>query len=130
MADARPRAALYAVYRYFEKFCGCRWFWDGDRIPKRNLPLQNIDLTESPVFEYRGIRYFAHRSLHRFQAEHWSLEDWKTEIDLMVKKRLNLFMLRIGVDDVFQKAFPDTVSDPDRDMPLPEASELIEKMIF
>ena len=123
LAGGRPRSALYAVYRYFEKFCNCRWFWDGDRIPQGTLSFRGIDLTESPVFEYRGLRYFAHRSLHRFQAEHWSLEDWKTEIDWIVKKRLNLFMLRIGVDDIFQKAFPDVVAYPDRDKPLPEATE-------
>ena len=85
--------------------------------------LSDIDITESPRFDYRGIRYFAHRSLHRFQAEHWSLEDWQREIDWMLKKRLNCFMLRIGVDDLFQKAFPEAVPYPERDMPLPEAGE-------
>ena len=30
LTGGRPRAALYAVYRYFEVFCGCRWFWDGE----------------------------------------------------------------------------------------------------
>lgn len=122
LAGGRPRAELYAVYRYFEKYCGCRWFWDGDRIPQiQTLPMQHIDLTESPRFAYRGIRYFAHRSLHRFQAEQWSLEDWQQEIDWIVKKRLNLFMLRIGLDDLFQKAFPEFVPYPAYDAPLPEA---------
>ena len=77
LAGGRPRATIYAVYRYFERFCGCRWFWDGDRITKVPLPFSDIDVTESPRFDYRGLRYFAHRSLHRFQAEHWSLEDWE-----------------------------------------------------
>ena len=121
-AEGRPRAVLYAVYRYFEIFCGCRWFWDGDRIPAGELPLSDIDVYEEPRFEYRGLRYFAHRSLHRFQAEHWSLEDWKREIDWMLKKRLNLFMLRIGLDDLFQRAFPDIVTYPAYDKPLPEAT--------
>lgn len=121
LVGGRPRSSIYAVYRYFEQFCGCRWFWDGDRIAKTNLPLTGINITESPRFDYRGIRYFAHRSLHRFQAEHWSLEDWEREIDWILKKRLNLFMLRIGMDDLFQKAFPDLVGYPDRDKPLPEA---------
>jgi len=120
-AGGRPRSTLYAVYRYFEKFCGCRWFWDGDRITTCELPMDGIDLTESPRFEYRGIRYFAHRSLHRFQAEHWNFEDWQKEIDWMLKKRLNLFMLRIGLDDLFQKAFPDVVPYPKLGEPLPEA---------
>lgn len=119
LAGGRPRSAIYAVYRYFERFCNCRWFWDGDRIAKAQLPFAGIDCTESPQFPYRGLRYFAHRSLHRFQAEHWSFEDWATEIDWMLKKRLNFFMLRIGMDDIFQKAFPDIVPYPNRDEPLP-----------
>lgn len=123
LAGGRPRASIYAVYRYFELFCGCRYFWDGDRIKKASLPTDNIDLTESPRFDYRGIRYFAHRSLHRFQAEHWSLSDWEREIDWLLKKRLNMFMLRIGVDDLFQKAFPDIVTYPERDKKLPEATD-------
>ncbi|MBO4979987.1 MAG: hypothetical protein J6D16_06230, partial [Clostridia bacterium] len=112
LAGGRPRSTIYAVYRYFERFCDCHWFWDGDRLSRTDLPLSGIDLTESPRFEYRGLRYFAHRSLHRFQAEHWSLSDWQTEIDWLLKKRLNLFMLRIGLDDLFQRAFPEDVGYP------------------
>lgn len=123
LAGGRPRSAIYAVYRYFELFLGCRWFWDGDRLTYRPLVTEGIDVTESPRFDYRGLRYFAHRSLHRFQAEQWSFEDWTFEIDWMLKKRLNMFMLRIGMDDVFQRAFPDIVSYPDRDSTLPEAGE-------
>lgn len=120
-AGGRGRATIYAVYRYFEYYLGCRWFWDGDRIKEGELKTEGIDLTESPRFDYRGLRYFAHRSLHRFQAEQWSFEEWQTELDWMLKKRLNIFMLRIGMDDLFQKAFPDIVSYPDRDKVLPEA---------
>lgn len=121
-AGGRARSTIYAVYRYFEIFCGCRWFWDGDRIDHVELKYTDIDITESPRFIYRGLRYFAHRSLHRFQAEHWDFQNWKNEIDWMLKKRLNLFMLRIGMDDLFQKAFPDVVDYPEADKPLPEAT--------
>jgi hypothetical protein len=122
LCGGRDRSTIFAVYRYFEKFAGCRYFWDGDIIPKSaEVPLQNIDLAESPRFEIRGIRYFAHRSLHRFQAEHWSFEDWQKEIHWMLKKRLNLFMLRIGNDDLFQKAFPEIVDYPPSEGKLPEA---------
>lgn len=125
-AAGRERAILYAVYRYFEKYYNCSYFWDGDIIPQtENCLIKNIDLFEEPKFEYRGIRYFAHRSLERFQAEHWSFEDWKKEIDWMLKKRLNMFMLRIGLDDIFQKAFPDVVKYPDDNN-----SEHIEKRAY
>ncbi len=118
LAAGRPRALLYAVYHFFELRADCRYFWDGDIIPQREaIDLTGLQVTERPRFEYRGLRYFAHRSLTRFQAEHWDLQDWKREIDWMLKKRLNLFMLRIGLDDLFQKAFPDIVSYPDGDVP-------------
>lgn len=114
LAGGRGRSTIYAVYDYFEKFAGCHYFWDGDIIPHyESLPMENINITESPRFFYRGLRYFAHRGLKRFQAEHWSFEDWKTEIDWMVKKRLNFFMLRIGMDDIWQRAFPDDVPYPE-----------------
>ncbi len=114
LAGGRGRSTHYAVYDYFERFADCHYFWDGDIIPhKDTLPMEDININEEPRFEYRGLRYFAHRGLKRYQAEHWSLNDWKQEIDWLIKKRLNFFMLRIGMDDVWQRAFPDTVSYPD-----------------
>ena len=111
---ARPRAVFYAVYRFFELRADCAYFWDGDRIPKGLAPdLRGLDLTESPRFDWRGMRYFGHRSLHRFQAEHWTPDDWRREIDWMLKKRLNFFMLRIGQDDLFQRAFPGCCPSPE-----------------
>ena len=114
LAGARPRALLYAVYRFFELRANCRYFWDGDRIPAaKDIDITGLDVIESPRFRYRGLRYFAHRSLNRFQAEHWDFDEWKREIDWILKKRMNLFMLRIGLDDLFQKAFPEVVSYPE-----------------
>jgi len=122
LAGGSGRATLYAVYDFFERRAGCRYFWDGDIIPKQTeIEMDGLDVRESPRFTYRGTRYFAHRSLDRFQAEHWGPVQWEQEIDWLLKKRLNLFMLRIGMDDVFQKAFPEVVSYPPDDGPLPEA---------
>ena len=116
------RSVLYGVYDLFARRGGCRWFWDGDIVPKKDtLDLSNLDIHEESRFEYRGIRYFAHRGLTRFQAEHWGFDDWRREIDWCVKNRLNLFMLRIGQDDLFQKAFPDVCPYPDPSKPIPEA---------
>ena len=113
IAGGRPRAILYGVYRFFELRANCRYFWDGDIVPSsKKIDITGLDLIESPRFRYRGLRYFAHRSLNRFQAEHWDFEEWKREIDWILKKRMNLFMLRIGLDDLFQKAFPNVVSYP------------------
>lgn len=114
LLGGRPRALLYAVYRFFELRASCRYFWDGDIVPERNsIDIRNLDIHEKPRFQYRGLRYFAHRGLSRFQAEHWDFPEWKREIDWILKKRMNVFMLRIGLDDLFQKAFPDIVSYPE-----------------
>lgn len=122
LAGGNGRSTLYAVYDFFERQAGCRYFWDGDVVPKQTaIRTEGLDVSESPRFAYRGLRYFAHRSLDRFQAEHWGPEQWEREIDWALKKRLNLVMLRIGMDDVYQKAFPDIVPYPPTDGPLPEA---------
>ncbi|MBO4344934.1 MAG: hypothetical protein J5833_04215 [Victivallales bacterium] len=118
LAGGRGRALLYAIYEFFEMRACCRYFWDGDIIPTmQDIDLDDLDIVERPRFEYRGLRYFAHRSLDRFQAEHWGIEQWKREIDWLLKKRLNFFMLRIGMDDIFQKAFPDIVDYPEWEVP-------------
>ena len=113
LAGGSGRSTLYAAYDFFRRQAGVEYFWDGDVIPKRNaIDFAGLNVIEKPRFAYRGLRYFAHRGLHRFQAEHWDLEDWQREIDWCVKKRFNLFMLRTGIDDLFQRAFPGEVPYP------------------
>ena len=119
LAGGAGRSTIYAVYDFFRKKAGAEYFWDGDVIPKRaTIELAGCDITEQPRFQYRGLRYFAHRGPHRFHAEMWDFEDWKREMDWILKKRLNLFMLRTGIDDLFQRAFdlpypPTDGADPD-----------------
>ncbi len=113
LAGGNGRSTIYAVYDFFRKQAGVEYFWDGDVIPRQEqIGISGIDISEKPHFRYRGLRYFAHRGLHRFQAEHWDLDDWKREIDWLMKERFNLFMLRTGIDDLFQRAFPEDVSYP------------------
>ena len=118
------RSVWYGLYDLLERRGGCHWFWDGDVVPKKDtIDLSGLDVHEEAHFEYRGIRYFAHRGLTRFQAEHWGIEDWKKEIDWLLKRRLNVFMLRIGQDDLFQLTFPDVCKYPDPSKPLPGAGK-------
>ena len=45
-------------------------------------------------------------ALFRFQAEHWSLEDWQQEIDLALKyglKHISLYQLTIEEGTIFHK---------------------------
>ena len=62
------RSVWYGLYDLLERRGGCRWFWDGDVVPKRDsIDLSNLDVHEEAHFEYRAIRYFAHRGLTRFR---------------------------------------------------------------
>ena len=95
------RAVLYAVYDYFERCFGVCYFWDEDRIPARVPKYVRAEYSEAPRFRYRGQRYFAHRSLYRFQAEEWGFDDWKRELDWLIKRKFNMFMLRLGNRNAF-----------------------------
>ncbi len=131
IAGGRPRALLYGVYHFFESQADCHYFWDGDVIPAhRKIRISGVDILERPRFEYRGLRYFAHRSLNRFQAEHWDFPEWKREIDWLLKRRLNFFMLRIGLDDLFQKAFPEIVRYPGYEVPESKARSYDDRNLF
>jgi hypothetical protein len=122
LAGGSALSTQYAVYDFFRRQAGVEYFWDGDQVPHRDtISLTGLDVLEKPRFRYRGLRYFAHRGLHRFQAEHWDLADWKHEIDWLIKKRFNLFMLRTGIDDLFQRAFPGQVPYPPIDGVDPDA---------
>jgi hypothetical protein len=120
IAGKNPRSVLYGVYEFFKQRCGCRWFWDGDLVPKTaKIDFAGTDIREKSQFLYRGCQYFAHRALKRFQAELWGFDDWKKEIDWALKNRLNLVMLQTGIEDLFQLAFPDVVTYPDPDVTQP-----------
>ena len=124
LTGSNVRSVWYALYDLLERRGGCRWFWDGDVVPKKgSIDLTGLNVYEEARFEYRALRYFAHRGLTRFQAEHWGPDDWKKEIDWILKRRLNVFMLRIGQDDLFQRAFPDVCAYPDASKPLPGVGE-------
>ena len=70
ITGSNVRSVYYGVYDLLERRGGCRWFWDGDVVPKKGaLDLSGLDVSEEAHFEYRGLRYFAHRGLTRFQAE-------------------------------------------------------------
>ncbi|OGV56124.1 MAG: hypothetical protein A2X49_14550 [Lentisphaerae bacterium GWF2_52_8] len=119
VAGGCGRSTIYGVYDFFRLRGKLEYFWDGDIFHHRGpLDITNLNKTEKPHFKYRGLRYFAHRGAHRFFPEMWNLEEWQKEIDWALKKRFNLFMMRIGTDDLFQRAFglpypPEDKIDPD-----------------
>ena len=120
LTGGNARSVLYAVYELLEKRGGCRWYWDGDIVPKiAELDLDNLDVDTKSRFKYRATRYFSHRGLGRFRSMQWGPDEWKHEIDYLAKIKVNVFMLRMGWFDLFQKAFPDVCKYPDPAVRLP-----------
>jgi len=122
IAGGSGRSTIFATYDFFRRRGGVDYFWDGDIFHKQkaDVSIRGLDVMEKPRFQYRGLRYFAHRGLHRFEAEQWDYDDWTREIDWILKSRMNFFMVRTGLDDLFQRAFPD-VNYPPLNGPDPDA---------
>ena len=57
LAGVSPRATLFSVYHFLEKYLGCGWLVPGDDfVPHRSeleLPARAEDV-ETPAFEYRA----------------------------------------------------------------------------
>lgn len=75
-----PRATLYAVYHFLEKYLGCRWLEPGDDfVPSLSkIELGNIDDVEEPVYTFRSILNFPYEP-----------DQMIKEVDWMAKVRLN-----------------------------------------
>ena len=99
LAGKLPRATLYSVYRFLEKYLGCGWVTPGDDfVPRQsNLELpQTVDEIESPAFDYRAICLFpyADSQIHdRLRVDslfpYALLQITKDRIDWAAKNRLN-----------------------------------------
>ena len=85
---------LYAVYYFLENFCHVGFFQDGEYIPQRStITLNEIDVVERPHFE---IRQYLQACAFGYTTSYWEWEDWKRELDWMVKRYLNTMMLDWG----------------------------------
>jgi hypothetical protein len=75
-----PRATLYAVYHFLEKYLGFRWLEPGDdAVPSLSkIELGNIDDLEEPAYSFRSILNFP-----------YTTEQMIKEVDWMAKVRLN-----------------------------------------
>ncbi len=60
LAGGRPRGTLYAVYRFLQQSCGCRWWtpW-AETIPAQpTLAVPALDRREQPAFRWRDVNWF------------------------------------------------------------------------
>ena len=75
-----PRATLFSVYTFLEKYLGCGWCMPGDdTVPEnKTIVISEIDDVEKPAFSYRGIISYPYKA-----------ERAVKEIDWMAKNRMN-----------------------------------------
>ncbi len=75
-----PRATLYSVYGFLEKYLGCGWCIPGDdTVPEsRTIAVSAIDDVEKPAFSYRAIVNFPYTAQRAVK-----------ELDWMAKNRIN-----------------------------------------
>jgi alpha-N-acetylglucosaminidase len=98
-------AALYAVYDFLAKVCGCGFYWDGDHVPQREtIPTEGINISAQPYFRERMCMNL---TLYWYAAPWWDWEDWKSYIDWALKARLNILSLWCtpGEDVAWKKAW-------------------------
>ncbi len=98
-------ATLYAVYHFLEKHCGVGFFWDGDRVPRRELvPTGSIDISAVPRFNERMCMNL---TLYWYSAPWWEWDDWQAYIDWTLKSRFNILSLwdTPGEDVAWRKAW-------------------------
>jgi len=98
-------ATLYAVYHYLEKSCGIGFFFDGDRVPRREgIPVEGQDIFTQPYF---GERMTMNLTLYWYSTPWWEWEDWEKYIDWTIKNRYNILSLwdTPGEDRVWNKVW-------------------------
>jgi hypothetical protein len=96
-----PRATLFSVYHFLEKYLGCGWVFPGDdhipQSPDISVP-EGVEDLESPAFSYRAISLFPYTDLQiHLASKAWVnalfpfplMQVTKDRIDWAAKNRLN-----------------------------------------
>ncbi|MBI2193168.1 MAG: alpha-N-acetylglucosaminidase C-terminal domain-containing protein [Planctomycetes bacterium] len=97
LGGSRDRGTLYAVYQLLEKFLHVGFFWDGDHVPRMNsIRLPKIDISERPRFRLRFSFDGGCAAGYSFGSL-WGFEEWKTEIDWLMKNKFNAIIPNIGM---------------------------------
>lgn len=61
LAGGRPRGTLYAVYRFLQESCGCRWWapWAATIPARPTLTISSLDRREQPAFRWRDPCWYS-----------------------------------------------------------------------
>lgn len=101
LSGVTPIAPLYAVYELLEKYLGCGFFEDGERIPqKTTVTLSRIDSLVEPRWP---IRQYLQGCAFGYSCRYWGFDEWKNEIDFIVKKRYNRILMNLGGREIWKR---------------------------
>jgi len=88
------RGTLYAVYHLLEEVCRLGFFEDGEHIPKKEtIKFAHLDIAKRPYFP---VRQCIQQCAFTYNAMFWDFDDWKKEIDWMLKKKYNTGFIGTG----------------------------------
>lgn len=97
LGGSRDRGTIYAVYHLLETYLNVGFFWDGDSVHKTDtIVLPQIDLAEKPAFEYRYSKSASECSSTYNFTIWWEFDEWKNEIDWLMKNKANLVEVKAG----------------------------------
>ena len=86
LGGSRDRGTLFAVYYLLEKYFKVGFFWDGEYVPAaKDLVVPAIHLAQRPRFATRLAAVGGDYSY----GGHWSIQQWKKELDWVPKNRFN-----------------------------------------
>jgi hypothetical protein len=115
IVSKEPRGTLFATYDLLERFVGCGFFNDGDFLPKkRDVVIMDTTVVGNPAHAdrlcYVETRFYGPK---RFQAALWNVNDWKSFLRWMAKRKMNCLAVDFTADsrswgEAFDRAFPET----------------------
>ena len=106
LGGSNKRGTIYSVYHLLETYMKVGFFWDGDSIHKNcDIILPEIDLFERPAFRYRYSKSASECNAEYNYTHWWEFDEWKNEIDWMMKNKINVFVMNSGKPYVLKLVF-------------------------
>ncbi len=90
IAALQPIGLLYGVYDYLEAHCGVGFFWDGDRVPRRDrLPTTGLNVARLPRWPVRHFGFSSCWGLAKWHHQFRTMDQRRHLLDWMAKRKLN-----------------------------------------
>lgn len=118
LCGGAPRGTLNAVTWYLETACRIGFFWDGERVPRKDrIPLEGIDVREVPRWPERQYLISV---AYSYSAWWWGWQEWRREIEWAARHRYNIMTCPPGAVTVWDRVWrrfgvrvpPESLSGP------------------